>query len=55
LIKLWLSALALSGFRFAAIQLSFAAKGYFVSEGESKRLDLPFFIEFNLTSGFLVR
>jgi hypothetical protein len=26
LIKLWLSALALSGFRFAAIQLSFAAK-----------------------------
>ena len=31
------------------------SKCYLDSEGESEWLDLPFFIEFNLTSGFLIR
>jgi hypothetical protein len=42
-------------FDFLSARIFMISKCYFESEGESERLDLPFFIEFYLTSGFLIR
>ena len=42
-------------FNFLSTRVFMVSKCYLDSEGESEWLDLPFFIEFNSTSGFLIR
>ena len=42
-------------FNSLSARIFMISKCYFESEGESERLDLPFFIEFYLTRGFPIR